>query len=61
MSSESEGETKSEVWFAPKEGVLVEYVQDDFNEGTTAFSGRTMPNSNESKFSLKLVEWKPKK
>ena len=59
MSSESEGETKSDVWFAPKEGVLVEYVQDDFNEGTTAFSGRTMPNSNESKFSLKLVEWKP--
>jgi hypothetical protein len=61
MSSESEGETMSEVWFAPKEGVLVEYVQDDFSEGTTAFSGRTMPNSNESKFSLKLVEWKPKK
>ena len=59
MSSESEGETKSDVWFAPKEGVLVEYVQDDFNEGTTAFSGRTMPNSNESKFTLKLVEWKP--
>jgi hypothetical protein len=61
VSSESEGETKSEAWFATKEGVLVEYVQDDFNEGTTAFSGRTMPNSNESKFTLKLVEWKPKK
>ncbi|HEX9974909.1 MAG TPA: hypothetical protein VGD14_22835 [bacterium] len=61
MSSESEGETKSEVWFAPKEGVLVEYVQDDFNEGTTAFSGRTTPSSNESKFGLKLLEWKPKK
>lgn len=61
MSSESEGETKSEAWFAPQEGILVEYVQDDFNEGTTAFSGRTMPSSNESKFTLKLVEWKPKK
>ena len=61
MSSESEGETKAEVWFAPKEGVLVEYVHDDFNEGTTAFSGRTMPSSSESKFTLKLVEWKPKK
>lgn len=61
MSSESEGETKSEVWFAPKEGILVEYSQNDFNEGTTAFSGMTMPNSNESKFSLKLLEWKPKK
>ncbi len=61
MSSESEGETKSEVWFAPKEGVLVEYVQDDFNEGTMAFSGRTMPSSNESKYTLKLLEWKPKK
>jgi len=61
MTSESEGETKSEVWFAPKEGILVEYVQDDFSEGTTAFSGRTMPNSNESKFTLKLIEWKPKK
>lgn len=61
MNSESEGETKAEVWFAPKEGILVEYVQDDFNEGTTAFSGRTMPSSNESKFTLKLLEWKPKK
>lgn len=61
MSSESEGETKSEVWFAPREGVLVEYVQDDFNEGTMAFSGRIMPSSNESKFTLKLLEWKPKK
>ena len=61
MSSESEGDAKAEVWFAPKEGILVEYVQDDFNEGTTAFSGRTMPSSSESKFTLKLVEWKPKK
>ena len=61
ISSESEGETNSEIWFAPKEGILVEYMQDDFSEGTTAFSGRTMPNSNESKYSLKLLEWKPKK
>lgn len=61
MSFESEGETKSEVWFAPKDGILVEYVQDDFNEGTTAFSVRTTPSSNESKFTLKLVELKPKK
>jgi hypothetical protein len=61
VSSESEGETKSEAWFAPKEGILVEYMQDDFSEGTTAFSGRTMPSSNESKYSLKLLEWKPKK
>lgn len=60
MSSESEGETKSEIWFAPKEGILVEYIADDFSEGTTAFSGRTMPSSNESKYSLKLLEWKPK-
>ena len=56
ISSESEGETNSEIWFAPKEGILVEYMQDDFSEGTTAFSGRTMPNSNESKYSLKLLE-----
>jgi len=61
MSSESEGETSSEIWFAPQEGILVEYIQDDFSEGTTAFSGRTMPNSDEAKFSLKLIEWKPKK
>lgn len=61
MSSESEGETTSEVWFAPNEGVLVEFLNDDFSEGTTAFSGRTSPSSNESKYHLKLVEWKPKK
>lgn len=61
MSSESEGETTAQVWFAPKEGVLVEFSQDDFSEGTTAFSGRTMPSSNESNYNLKLVEWKPKK
>lgn len=61
ISSESEGEIHSDVWFATKEGLLVEYTQNDFNEGTTAFSGRTMPNSNESKFTLKLLEWKPKK
>jgi hypothetical protein len=61
MTSEGEGETTSEAWFAPNEGILVEYSQDDFYEGTTAFSGRTMPSSNESKYSLKLLEWKLKK
>lgn len=61
ISGESEGETKADVWFAPKEGVLVEFVQEDFNEGTTAFSGNTMPNSNESHYTIKLIEWKPKK
>ena len=61
ISSETEGETNSEIWFAPNEGILVEYMQDDFSEGTTAFSGRTMPSSNESTYSLKLLEWKPKK
>lgn len=47
--------------FAPKKGTLLEYIQDDFYEGTTALSGRPMPNSNESKLTLKLLEWKPKK
>ncbi len=61
ISGESEGETRGEVWFAPKEGILVEWVQDDFSEGTTAFSGNTMPSSAESHYSLKLIEWKPKK
>lgn len=61
ISGESEGETSGEVWFAPKEGILVEWVQNDFSEGTTSFSGNTMPNSAESQYSLKLVEWKPKK
>ncbi|MDZ7333141.1 MAG: hypothetical protein ONB31_14295 [candidate division KSB1 bacterium] len=61
ISGESEGETKADVWFAPKEGLLVEYSLNDFNEGSTAFSGRTVPNSNESKVTLKLVSWKPKK
>ncbi len=61
VSGESEGESTADVWFAPKEGILVEYNLTDFNEGSTAFSGRTIPNSNESKSILKLVAWKPKK
>ena len=54
--SEGEGEVEAEVWFAYKEGVLVEFTQNDFFEGTTAISGdtnRTMANSNESKCTLK--------
>ncbi len=61
VSGETDGETKADVWFAPKEGILVEYSLNDFNEGSTAFSGRTVPNSNESKFTLKLSSYKPKK
>jgi len=65
MSSEFEGESTAEVWFAPEEGLLVEYITTDFSEGTTAFSGGdrggTMSNISESKGTLKLVKWKKKK
>lgn len=60
VTMEGEGETKAEAWFAPKEGILVELIHDDFFESTTAFSGRTMPSSNESKLTLKLLKWQPK-
>lgn len=64
ISTEGEGETETEVWFAPKEGVLVKFSENTFYEGTTAFSGQrsmTMPNSNESQYILKLVKYKPAK
>ena len=63
-SSEGEGETTSHVWFAFKEGILVEYTADNFYEGTMAFSGErasTSANSSESKSSFKLVKWQPEK
>lgn len=62
VNSEGEGESTADVWFAYKEGILVEYTQSDFYEGTTAISGemnRTMANSNKSKSTLKLVKWEP--
>lgn len=62
ISSEGEGETNSQVWFAYQEGILVEFATRDFYEGTTAFSGQmnmTSPNTRESKMSLKLVQWIP--
>jgi len=64
VSSEGDGETKSHVWFAYREGILVEYNTEIFYEGTTAYSGQmnmTSPNTNESKSSLKLVKWVPAK
>lgn len=62
ISAEGDGETKSQVWFAYQEGILVEYLTSDFYEGTTAFSGQmnmTSPNSRETKSLLKLVKWVP--
>ena len=62
VSSEGNGESSAEVWFAYEQGILVEYRQKDFYEGTTAFSGemnRTMASANESKSTLKLVKWVP--
>lgn len=64
VSMEGEGESKTEFWFAPKEGVLVEYTDNTFYEGTTAFSGdrnMTMPSSNETNYTLKLVKYKSAK
>jgi len=65
MSSEFDGESTAEVWFAPEEGLLVEYITTDFSEGTMAFSGGdrggTMSSISESKGTLKLVKWKKKK
>ncbi|MFC1502220.1 hypothetical protein ACFL6A_02295 [bacterium] len=64
MSSEGEDESNTEIWFAYKEGILVEMTNTTFSEGTMAFSGQssgTMPNTRESTVSLRLVEWFPKK
>jgi len=63
FNTEREGESTTEVWFAVKEGILVEYRHDDFSESTTAISGemnRTMASSSETKSTLKLVKWSPK-
>jgi len=63
MSSEGEDESNTEIWFAYKEGILVEMTNTTFSEGTMAFSGQssgTMPNTNESTTSLKLIKWIPK-
>jgi hypothetical protein len=64
MRSEEEGESTMEAWFAPEEGILVEFINTDFSEGTSAFSGDaagTMSSTNESKGSLKLVKREKKK
>jgi hypothetical protein len=64
MSSEGEGERVWEVWFAPKEGVLVELSYEDFNETTMAMSGQrsgTYPSVSETKRILKLKKYKPAK
>lgn len=58
MTTEGENEGISHVWFAYKEGILVEYSSSSFYEGTTAYSGRmsgTSPSTNESETSLKLI------
>lgn len=60
ISSEGSGETVAEVWFAYREGILVQYSRDDFFEGTTAYSGQmnaTMPSSNQTKSVLRLLSW----
>ncbi|MBC8180667.1 hypothetical protein H8E88_06030 [candidate division KSB1 bacterium] len=62
FNTEREGESTADIWFAYKEGILVEYTQSDFSESTTAISGemnRTMASSGESKSTLKLVKWNP--
>ncbi len=64
MSAEGDGETKGQVWFAYKEGILVEFSYSGFYEGTTAITGPmnlTSPNTRESKFSLRLVNYTPAK
>jgi hypothetical protein len=61
MTMEGEGELTEEIWFAFKEGILVEKTSSSFFEGTTAFTGQmsgTMPSTNESTSSVKLVKWK---
>ncbi len=58
MTTEGESEGTSHVWFAIKEGILVEYSSTSFYEGTTAYSGQmsgTSPSTNESETSLKLI------
>lgn len=62
--SEGELEWKGHVWFACKEGLLVELSRTDFYEGTTAYSGpmnMTSPNTEETKLSIRLVKYLPAK
>ena len=57
-SSEEEGESTTEVWFAYNLGMPVEIQINSFAEGTRAFSGQyssTMPFSRETKQTVKLV------
>lgn len=64
ISAEGDGETKGQAWFAYKEGILVEFSYSGFYEGTTAITGPmnlTSPNIRESKFSLRLLNYKPVK
>jgi hypothetical protein len=64
ITSEEEGESEFEVWFAPAEGILVEMVFTDFSEGSRAMSGDrggTMPMSSETQRTLKLLEYDPAK
>ena len=64
VSSEGEEETNSEVWFAYKKGLLIEYSLTTFSEGTTAMSGQmsmTMPYTNENRATLKLTKYTPKR
>lgn len=58
INTEGESDGSSHVWFAYKEGILVEYSSTSFYEGTTAYSGQmsgTSPSTNESETSLKLI------
>ena len=59
INTEGESEGTSHVWFAYKNGILVEYSSKSFYEGTTAYSGQmsgTSPSTNESESALKLVK-----
>jgi len=63
MSTEGEGEIVKHIWFAYREGILVEISAENLYEGTTAFTGQVTavtPQTSESTMSLKLTQWSPK-
>jgi hypothetical protein len=62
-NSEGKGEVTSNLWFAYKKGVLVEYNTTDFFEeiGRSAQTNMTSLHKSKIETSLKLVKWTPVK
>jgi hypothetical protein len=59
-ANEGDVESTADVWFAYKEGLLVEMSESIFYEGTSAFSGQmsgTNSETSDSNIKLRLLKW----